>query len=228
MTFSQSLTHAWADLPQGGRAAIEQQWAGLVAGGLPCGSAVVDASGQVLTVGRNHAYDPAGELETRLQYPLQHTRLAHAELNALALLPTEAHHSVLTLWTTQHPCSMCAAAVQFIGLGGVQFIADDLSDDSSSDMIAASRGRVMYGRLGDPLWWTVCNLLFLYTSALKHGERAGNLLLNRERHPELIGLTLRLAVDDSLGRAARSGMTLIDALTPHTLALVQIAELAPR
>jgi hypothetical protein len=63
---------------------------------------------------------------------------------------------------------------------------------------------------------------------VEHGERAGNLRLNRERHPELIDLTLRLAVDDSLGRAARSGVTLTDALTPHMLTLVQIAELAPR
>lgn len=76
-------------------------------------------------------------------------------------------------------------------------------------------------------WWTVCSLLFLYTSAVKQGEQAGNLRLNRERHPALIGLTLRLAVDDSLGRVARSGATLIDALTPHTHTVVQLAELAP-
>jgi hypothetical protein len=123
---------------------------------------------------------------------------------------------------------MCAAAIQFVGIGTVQFVADDLSDDSPADVITASRGKVSYKRFGDPLWWTVCTLLFLYTSAVKHGERAGSLRLNRERHPELIELTLRLAVDDSLGRTARSGMTLIDALTPHTLTVVHIAELAPR
>jgi len=41
---------------------------------------------------------------------LQHNRLAHAELNALARIGTEAEHQALTLWSTQHPCSMCAAA----------------------------------------------------------------------------------------------------------------------
>jgi tRNA(Arg) A34 adenosine deaminase TadA len=40
---------------------MEQQWAG-AAGGLPCGSSVIDTEGQVIAVGRNHAYGPAGGL----------------------------------------------------------------------------------------------------------------------------------------------------------------------
>jgi len=93
--------------------------------------------------------DSASEAYTRvwLHDPLQHTRLAHAELNALALFPTEADHSVLTLWTTQHPCSMCAAAILFTGIGGVRFIADDLSNDTPTE-IRASRGQVSCERLG--------------------------------------------------------------------------------
>jgi tRNA(Arg) A34 adenosine deaminase TadA len=31
----------------------------------------------------------------------------------------------LTLWTTQHPCSMCAAAIAFVGIGEGWLIADD-------------------------------------------------------------------------------------------------------
>jgi tRNA(Arg) A34 adenosine deaminase TadA len=223
---NQRLVQSWAELPSGARAAIEQQWAGLAAGGLPCGSSVVDAGGQLIAVGRNHAYDPAGEIETRLQYPLQHNRLAHAELNALALLPTEADHATLTLWTTQHPCIMCAAALQFVGIGKVSFIADDPSDDSPSEAIVASRSRVPYERLGSSLWWTICNLLFLYNSAVQRGENAGNLKMNRERYPELVRITLDLAKSDSLGQAARSGTTLVQALTPHAPALARVAELA--
>ena len=139
-----SLEQYWTELPAGARAAIEQQWAGLAAGGLPCGAAVVDAAGKVIAVGRNHAYDRAGGVETRLRYPLHHNRLAHAELNALAVIETETDHAALTLWTTQHPCLMCAAALRFVGIGKVSFVADDPSDDSPG--VAATRGAVPYER----------------------------------------------------------------------------------
>jgi tRNA(Arg) A34 adenosine deaminase TadA len=215
MTGKQSLAQAWDELPLGARAAIEQQWAGLAAGGLPCGSSVIAEDGQLIAVGRNHAYDPAGGIETRKQYPLQHNRLAHAELNALALVPTEVDPARLTLWTTQHPCSMCAAAMQFIGIGNVYFVADDPSDDSTPESIVASRGNVPYERFGNPLWWTICNVFFLYNSAVQQGPNARNLKLNRERYPALVRLTLDLAKDDSLGQVARSGATPVRALTPH-------------
>jgi tRNA(Arg) A34 adenosine deaminase TadA len=225
VTPNQSLVQSWAELPPGARAAIEQQWTGLTAGGLPCGSSVVDAGGHLIAVGRNHTYDPAGEIETRKQYPLQHNRLAHAELNALALIPTDADHTTLTLWTTQHPCFMCAAAMQFVAIGKVCFIADDPSDDSPSETIVASRGKVPYERLGNPLWWAICNLLFLYTSAVQRGENAGNLKMNRERYPELVRLTLDLAKSDTLGQLARSGTTLVRALTPLYSELSRVADL---
>ncbi len=224
MTGKQNLAQAWDDLPLGAQAAIEQQWAGLAAGGLPCGSSVIDAAGQLIAAGRNHVYDPAGGIETRKEYPLQHNRLAHAELNALALIPTEVDHAALTLWTTQHPCLMCAAAIQFIGIGKVYFVADDPSDDSTPKSIVSSRGNVPYEHLGDPLWWTICNVLFLYNSAVQQGPNARNLKTNRERYPELVRLTLDLSKDDSLGQAARAGATLVHALTPHVSAIAQVAE----
>lgn len=221
------LAERWAALPVGARAALGEQWAGLVAGGLPCGAAVTDADDRVLAAGRNHAYDPAGAPDTRARYPLQHTRLAHAELNALALLPTAADHRPLTLWATQHPCAMCAAALAFVGIGRVCFVADDPSEEAPADAIVASRGVVPYARLGDPLWWTASNLLFLYNSAVSRGEQAGNLRMNRERYPALVALTLDLARRDALGAAARAGGALPDALQPVWPALVRAARAAP-
>jgi tRNA(Arg) A34 adenosine deaminase TadA len=209
------------------RAALEEQWAGVAAGGLPCGAAVVDARGNVVTSGRNHAYDPAEELATRARYPLQHTRLAHAELNALALLTNEADHGALTLWTTQHPCAMCAAAIAFVGIGAVGYLADDPSEDAPPESVAATRGGVPYRALGDPLWCTVANLLFLYTSAVRSGEAAGNLRLSRDRDPALVALTLDLARRDALGPAARSGMALPAALGPFVAALEHAAAHVP-
>lgn len=215
----QSLAASWDALPAGARAALTEQWAGLAAGGLPCGAAVVDAVGRVVATGRNHAYDLAGPLETRSRYPLQHSRLAHAELNALALLPTEADHGALTLWSTQHPCAMCAAAAAFTGIGRVAYVADDPSDHDAPEAIAATRGAVPYTALGQPLWWTVANLLFLYNSAMQSGAEAGNLRSNRERFPALVALTLDLAGRDALGPAARAGVPLVAALAGYEAAL---------
>lgn len=218
------LIRSWDALPTGARSALEEQWSGLAAGGLPCGSAVVDSSGNLVASGRNHAYDPAGRLETRSQYALQHNRLAHAELNALACIPTEVDHGSLTLWTTQHPCSMCAAALAFVGIGDVRFIADDLSDDSPPERIVATRGGVSYQALGDPLWWTISNVLFLFNSAVPESENARNLKLNADRHPELVNLTLDLARRDLLRVTARSATKLPNALDAYYPALERVAK----
>jgi hypothetical protein len=100
---------------------------------------------------------------------------------------------------------MCAAALAFVGIGAVRFIADDPSDDSSSERIVAGRGGVSYQSLGDSLWWTVSNLLFLYSSAVQKGEQASNVKKNRDRYPALAAFTLDLAEHDVLGPPARAG-----------------------
>jgi tRNA(Arg) A34 adenosine deaminase TadA len=224
---NRTFVDQWNRLPIGARSALEQQWKGLASGGLPCGSAVIGQDGRVVSVGRNHAYDLAEEIETRAQLPLQHNRLAHAELNAIALIPTETDHASLALWSTQHPCLMCAAAVRFTGIGSVYFVADDPSDVSTAEAIRATRGGVPYQSLGDPLWWTVSNLLFLYNSAVQRGEEARNLKVNRVRYPELVRLTLDLAKGDALGPPARSGTTLPVALEPHSDTIREAARHAP-
>lgn len=216
-----SMAKSWTELPLGARAALEEQWAGLAAGGLPCGSAIVDADG-IAAVGRNRAYDAAGAVETRMHYPLQHNRLAHAELNALAHVPTETDHASLILWSTQHPCAMCAAAIAFVGVGRVRYIADDPSGTSSPADIIASRQGIDYRALGDPLWWTISNLLFLYNSAAQDGAEARNLRINRDRYQSLVELTLELAQDDALGTAARFGTSLPDAVALYQSALLRV------
>ena len=221
------MIQAWEALPLAARVAFEEQWAGLAVGGLPCGSAIVDMNGVVIASGRNHAYDPAGTIETRARYPLQHNRLAHAELNALACVATEADHAALTLWTTQHPCAMCAAAFAFVGVGQVRDIADDPSDDSPPEQIVASRNGVPYQSPGDPLWWTVANVLFLYNSAVQAGEQARNLRLNHDRYPALVALTLDLARVDTLGTASRSGVALPIAIGPHLAEFARVVRTRP-
>jgi len=118
---------------------------------------------------------------------------------------------------------MCAAALQFIGIGKVWYIADDPSDVSPSRDIIASRGNIPYEALGDGLWWTVSNLLFLYNSAVKQGEDATNLRKNRDRYPALVQLALQLAKDDPLGQSARAGIALPRALLPYSTTILHTA-----
>jgi tRNA(Arg) A34 adenosine deaminase TadA len=228
MDCASRLDDAWAALPAGAQGALQEQWKGLAAGGLACGSCIVDGQGDVIASGRNHAYDPAGPLDTRGRYALQHNRLAHAELNALACLATETDHAVLTLWTTQHPCAMCAAALSFVGIGRVAFIADDLSDESAGELILARRGATPYQALGSPLWWTVSNLLFLHNPAVRAGSKAASVQACQRRHPALAALVLGLAGDDALGRQARLGLAMPAALEAWHADILRCAEHAPR
>lgn len=223
MTSESNLLDGWNQLALGARMAFAQQWMGLAAGGLPCGSSILNEQEQLVAVGRNHVYDLPEKAPTPTTSPLQYTRLAHAELNALALVPSTREPKLLILWTTQHPCLMCAAALRFIGIGKVCYIADDPSDVSPARDIIASRGTIPYEALGDRLWWTVSNLLFLYNSAVKQGEEATNLRKNRERYPALVQLALEIAKDDTVGKSARAGIELPQALLPYYTAILHTA-----
>jgi tRNA(Arg) A34 adenosine deaminase TadA len=75
--------------------AFAQQWMGLAAGGLPCGSSILDEQGQIVAGGRNHVYD-LPEVANTSTSPLQYTRVAHAEINALALVPYTAYAPGMT------------------------------------------------------------------------------------------------------------------------------------
>jgi len=205
---AESIAASWSALPEGARTALEQQWAALAAGGLPCGAGVVDATGAVVARGRNRAHDAASG------GPLSGTPIAHAELNALAGVTTDADTSGLTVFSTQHPCAMCAAALAFTGVGRVVYIADDPSDDSSPSRIAATRGAVTYQRLGSVEWAIVTTILFLYAGAELRGEADGTLRAAAADNPALGALVLAEAVDGRLGRAARSGIPLHEAVAP--------------
>jgi len=200
------IHESWNALPEGARVALDEQWAGLAAQGLACGSAIVDAAGGVVARGRNHAYDEAAGIHS-----LERTRLAHAEFNALAGVDTDLDWSELTLFTTEHPCSMCAAAISFTGVGRVVYVADDPSDDSTPAQISATRGAVPYQRLGSVEWAIIATIMFLYVGAELRGEGDANLTSVAAQNPALAGLVLAEVASGTLGSAARSGASIPDA-----------------
>jgi tRNA(Arg) A34 adenosine deaminase TadA len=135
----------WQQAPVGVRRSLELAHQALRAGGLPVGAVILDETGNVIAEGRNHCYDPPSGDD-----PLQATPLAHAEMNALARIPTDTDLSVCTLWSTHRPCSMCAAACAFTGVGEVHFLAPDPSDADASDPEDV-----------DDRWAVLANVLFL-------------------------------------------------------------------
>lgn len=95
------LTDAW-DM------ALRLAWEALAADTTPVGAVVIDETGMVITAGRGRRYEPAGPAGQ-----LAGTHIAHAEVNALAQLPSERDWDRALLLTTLEPCGMChGAAIQ--------------------------------------------------------------------------------------------------------------------
>ena len=159
--------------------ALEGAYEALVAGGLPCGAAISDATGQVVARGRNHAYDPFTGSDI-----LQGTPLAHAELNVLARVPTSRNLSGDTLWSTQQPCAMCTSAIEFCGVGDTRYLAADPAFIATDDMGA--------GVIHDPtrdhpeltVWAILANALFLQPS-IARGDTS-RLDRNSANEPETV------------------------------------------
>ncbi len=154
------------------RRSLELAHQTLRAGGLPVGAVILDALGNILAEGRNRCYDPPVGDD-----PLQDTPLAHAEMNALARIATSTDLSTCTLWSTHRPCSMCAAACAFTGVGEVRFLAPDPSDAESADPEDV-----------DDRWAVLANVLFLEGISRYSGSGAPMIGRARIREPETAAL----------------------------------------
>lgn len=88
--------------------ALELAWLSFLAGTTPVGAVVANSAGEVVAEGRGRRYEAAAS-----GGGLAYCHIAHAEINALALLPPVRHYEDHLLLTTLEPCCMClGAAVQ--------------------------------------------------------------------------------------------------------------------
>ena len=96
------------ELDEAWQRALEQAWQSFLAGTTPVGAVVADSAGDIVAEGRGRRYENAvGGRQ------LTYSHIAHAEINALALLPPVRHYEDHILLTTLEPCCMClGAAVQ--------------------------------------------------------------------------------------------------------------------
>ena len=100
--------NAGVELDGAWQRALEQAWQSFLAGTTPVGAVVTDSVGEIVTEGRGRRYENA-DAGRQLSY----CHIAHAEINALALLPPGRHYEDHLLLTTLEPCCMClGAAVQ--------------------------------------------------------------------------------------------------------------------
>jgi tRNA(Arg) A34 adenosine deaminase TadA len=88
---------------------LELAWESFCAGTTPVGAVVIDPDGKIVAEGRGRRYEPPDSTGNQLT----HCHIAHAEINALAALPSSRHYEDHTLLTSLEPCCMClGAAIQ--------------------------------------------------------------------------------------------------------------------
>jgi len=208
-TTSRDHRLAEADLPI--RRCLELAYEALKAGGLACGSVLIDGSGRAVAEGRNHAYDPPTGSD-----PLEGTPIGHAELNALARIATERDLARDTLWSSQEPCSMCTAAAAFVGVGKIAYLAPDpwalATDQGRAQRATEARdvdrdGPDVSGPVGEP-WRTIANMLFILSIAATRGPDHPTVDRSRELDPS----------------AARVALALLDTSRPWPPALASLLD----
>lgn len=180
MTLPDDFVRAWHAVDAAFRGALAEAWTSLVSRGLPVGAVVSSRDGVELAKGRNRVYDPRGGSD-----PLQKTPLAHAEMNALAAVPSDTDLSRCILYSTHQPCSMCQAAADFIEVGEVRFLVSDPSAVEPSDRYSFTPD--VDGRFG-----LGANVMFLHNIAWVAGPDSEILAGNRVSESGAVELALQL------------------------------------
>jgi tRNA(Arg) A34 adenosine deaminase TadA len=99
------------------RAALALAWEAFRAGTIPVGAVVVNAAGEHVGAERNRIFEPHDGIVG--------TRLAHAEVLALAHLASSERYDDHVLYSTLEPCSLCAGAALHSTVGAVRYLAAD-------------------------------------------------------------------------------------------------------
>jgi tRNA(Arg) A34 adenosine deaminase TadA len=109
---------AWDELGEAWRSSLELAWEAYLAGTIPVGSVVTAPDGAVVARGRNRIFDPPGRR-------LAGSRLAHAEVDALAQLPATERYRDHVLFSTLEPCLLCVAATLHSTVGRIEYATAD-------------------------------------------------------------------------------------------------------
>lgn len=119
-----AMVFTWSELSPAWQAALEETWAAFMNGSYPIGAAITDADGNILARGRNHIHDREGLTGQQVGG----VQLAHAELNALLVLPMDMKPADLHaahIYTAVEPCPLCVGAIYMSGIRAIHFASRD-------------------------------------------------------------------------------------------------------
>jgi tRNA(Arg) A34 adenosine deaminase TadA len=117
----------WEHLDLPWRAAFELAWEAFADGTIPVGAVVVDENGAIVAQGRNRIFADSAPPKQ-----IAGTRLAHAEVNALAQLSPDRRWNACTLYTTLEPCVLCVGAASVATVGRIRFAGTEPVSGSST------------------------------------------------------------------------------------------------
>jgi tRNA(adenine34) deaminase len=217
ITDMQTRCEAWEALGPVWRAAFEQAWIAFRAGSPPVGAVVVDGDGAIASRGRSRRAERTAPVGV-----LAGSRLAHAELNALAGLSVSIP-ATYALYTTLEPCLLCASAAVISRVESLYFAGPDpvwtsLTQLPGIDLELEKRWYARYGPLTGPMGvWASLLPLAERLNRNPHGARVA---AYKRLYPALVQKALHLLRDDSLrDLAALSIGEALDRLWPDLLAL---------
>jgi tRNA(adenine34) deaminase len=113
-TYWDSISHPW-------QVCLEEAWLAYCAGCIPVGAVMTTPDGKIISRGRNRVntpFVPDGLIHA--------TKLAHAELNALIVLPQGVYDlRTCMLYTVLEPCPLCLGAIYMSGVRQFYYAARD-------------------------------------------------------------------------------------------------------
>jgi tRNA(Arg) A34 adenosine deaminase TadA len=182
------------------RACLELAWQALVAGTAPIGAVVTDATGAIISTGRN-AVD--GVADPPL---VSGSLLAHAEVNALIWLRDGRERQVgYRLVSSLEPCPMCAGAFRMAGLGALTFLGADPFNGATwlltSDRYLGRRPVEIAGPRADRAGRLAAGLVVAYQQ--RRRPNGPFLAAYRELRPDLLAAGVALVDAGLFERAAR-------------------------
>ena len=196
--------------------AFDEAWTSWCRGSAGVGAVISDAAGDVVCVGRNRMLEPRTEPGV-----LASTAMAHAEMNALALLPIGPTDG-LTITTTFEPCLMCASTIVQASIPTVRYAAGDplfVGLHGWFTELPFARDRLPERtELGGPIgaFGHVLHLSWMCFWA------AGSIEAHRALRPAHLDLATRIAHDGHLTEVSEGGGDVVAALEALWPQLVEL------
>jgi tRNA(adenine34) deaminase len=134
----------WHELDEPWRASLELAWEAYLTDTIPVGSVVVAADGRIVARGRNRIFEPPG-------HGVSGSRLAHAEVDALAQLPVTDRYRDHVIYSTLEPCLLCTAATLIATVGRIEYAASDPFGGGCSGAIDTAHWRRSAPEIAPPL-----------------------------------------------------------------------------